>query len=188
MKAILQYLKSWTVGRESGSTLELGLTEKSYKEENWDSRIRKDFLNKKDFQHKLCVAWGVQKEAAFLDLERRWFRAVLLKLRVKDPFGFPHQCFTDLYFYSILSSMRQVHWLHSWMSQLRKIVVRVSKHLFFISVLISLWTTDNRFSDRHQAVSQSEQHCGRSVTSLFWSQSHCGSETPLAIKEWSAKS
>lgn len=57
MKAVLQYLKSWTVGRESGSTLELGLIEKSYKEENWDSRIRKDFLNKKDFQHKLCVAW-----------------------------------------------------------------------------------------------------------------------------------
>lgn len=44
------------MGRESGSTLELGLIEKSYKEENWGSRIRKDFLNKKDFQHKLCVA------------------------------------------------------------------------------------------------------------------------------------
>lgn len=106
----------------------------------------------------------------------------------EGPVWFPPPMFHRFILLFYTKFHEQVHWLHLWMSQLCEIVIRVSKHLFFISVLISLWTTDNQFSDRHQAVSQPEQHCGRSVTSLFWSQSHCGSATPLAIKEWSPKS
>ena len=79
MKAVLQCLKNWAVGREPelGLILEIGSMEKKLKEENLGSRIRKDFLNKKDFQCKLSVTWSVPKEVAFLDLERSWFRASL---------------------------------------------------------------------------------------------------------------
>lgn len=78
--------------------------------------------------------------------------------------------------------MGQVHWSHAWMSWLCQIVKRVSKHLFLISVLISLWIKNNQFSDRLWSSMSSI-----ALGDLFFllSQSHCCSVTPL---EWRLRS